>query len=149
MEPSEHCWSLKGVPQMRVKRSLLAVGACLALASCGETGDSEVTVLRGSELAPADLTDAGSAAARYLPESHTVLFVSDPVYSGSCPPPASAERDGDGVITLTIKNSDEDTCTDDGNPYTFLVTDVSSRPSRLVVSSEAVRESVDFDLSGS
>lgn len=128
-------------------RSLLGLSLVLALVSCGSDSSGDVTVMRGTELAPSDMTGESGEAARYLSEAQSVLFVSDAMFSGSCAPTASAEQDDDGTVRLTIENSDEDTCTDDANPYTFLITDVPERPSRLVVAAEDSGEPIEIDLS--
>ena len=68
------------------------------------------------------------------------------MFSGSCAPTASAEQEDSGAIELTIEASDEDSCTDDANPYTFLVTNVVARPSQLVVTGDGLNESIEIDL---
>jgi hypothetical protein len=132
---------------MTFMRSLAGLSLTAALVSCSSANGGDVTVIRGTELAPSDVTEVRGAAGTYLSESQSVLFVSEATFSGSCAPTASAEQDDDGTMRLTIENSDEDTCTDDANRYTVLVTDVGERPSRLVVTTEGSSEPIEVELS--
>jgi len=122
----------------------------LTLASCGLVGeddDSEltVTVVKGIELAPVDLGQANGPVARYLADSQLIVFVSGPLYSGSCPPAAEAKASGNGSVTLTLESPDGD-CTADANRYTFLIQGVADTPSDLVVK-EGALEDIELDVS--
>ena len=122
----------------------------LTLASCGLVGDDEdseltVTVAKGIELAPTDLRQANRPVARYLADSQLIVFVSGPLYSGSCPPEAKAEASGNGSVTLTLEHPDGD-CTADANRYTFLIQGLADTPSDLIVE-EGELEDIELDVS--
>lgn len=123
----------------------LTVGSC---GIRGEGDDSEltVTVVKGIEVVPADMGQAQVPVARYLTDSELIVFVSNPLYSGSCPPNAEAEAREDGTATLSIDDGNEGTCTADAIRYSFLVQAFSDTPTHLVVLEEG-EEDVELDLS--
>jgi hypothetical protein len=121
----------------------------LMLASCGLVGeedDSEltVTVIKGIELAPVDLGRASGPVAHYLADSQLIVFVSGPLYSGSCPPDAQARASEDRSVTLTLDHPDGD-CTSDANRYTFLIQGFPDTPSDLVVEEDGL-EDIELEL---
>src|SRR5688572_24233350 len=106
----------------RFMRVNIAALACGLLAACsGERADMTVTVIRGIEIAPREMQRAEEPVARYLQDSELVVFVSAPLYSGSCPPSAEAKTDDDDGLVLVLDDSSEGDCTSDANRYTFLV----------------------------
>lgn len=134
----------------RARMVLTVAAAVLAMTSCGLVGDDDsdttVTAIRGTELAPPDLRQTEQPAAEYLPESKVLVFVSEPLYSGSCAPSGEAEQDGDGTVTLTIDDDHEGDCTADANRYTFLVQGLTEAPPRLVVEEDG-RDDIEIDVS--
>lgn len=134
---------LMGMPRsMRVSSALLACGL---LAACsGDGADMTVTVIEGIEVAPAEMQRAEDPVARYLQDSNLVVFVSTPLYSGSCPPSAEAKTDGDDLV-LVIDDSSEGDCTADANRYTFLVQGFDEEPTRLTVE-QGDGDSIELDL---
>lgn len=90
-----------------------AAAASLTLASCGvldqDDPDVSETVVRGVELAPAELGRAPSPGAQYLDQSE------------------------EGAVTLNIDDSHDGVCTSDANPYTFLVQGLPETPTSLTV----------------
>ena len=130
-----------------MRRRLAMVAALLALTSaCGLVGDDgdgddesglQVTVVKGIDLAPGVLKRAEEPAARYLQDSRVVVFVSAPLFSGSCPPEADAEMGEEGSIRLVLDGGASDrACTDDAMRYTFLVQGFRGDPTRLEVSGQ-------------
>ena len=119
---------------------MVAIGVfiALALAACGLRGDDEqsdlaVTVVRGIDLAPKDMQRAEAPVARYLADSEVLVFVSSPLYSGSCTPTADAEMTDVGTVTLTISSADEGVCTADANRDTFVIQGFDDVPRHLIV----------------
>ena len=106
----------------------------------GDPGPT-VAVVRGTAVAPAGLRQGDGPPARYVADSDVVAFVSAPLFSGSCPPTAEAEQEGDGTLLLTV-DSPGGECTADANPYTFLVQGFSGVPTRLVVEGAGERRIV-------
>ena len=103
--------------------------------SCGTGGGGEdpgltTMVVKGIEVAPTDMRQAQGPVARYLGDSELILFVSTPLYSGSCPPTAEAEAAQDGTVTLSIDDSDEGLCTADASRDTFLIQGFTDTPTK-------------------
>lgn len=133
-----------------MRRTVLGLAVVLAVcASCAVLGEDDpeiaVTVVRGTELAPPALARAEVPAAQHVPESGVLVFVSTPLYSGSCPPTAEAEQDEDGSVRLTIDDSHEGDCTADANRETFLIQGLPETPTRLVIH-EDERDDIEIDL---
>jgi hypothetical protein len=75
-------------------------------ASCGLGGDGEdpgltIMVVKGIEVAPIGMRQAQDPVAHYLADSELIVFISSPLYSGSCPPTAEAETAEGGTVTLS------------------------------------------------
>lgn len=118
----------------------------MTISACALTDEGpNVVVLQGSDLTlPPDAPPAEEPSARLLPGSGGVVFVSAPLYSGSCPPTAEAARDGNELV-LTIERGDSGDCTADANPYTFVIEAGETGPERLVVRQEG-NEDIELDL---
>jgi hypothetical protein len=134
---------------MSMSRSIrvsIAVLGCGLLAACsGDSADMTVTVITGIEIAPPEMQRAEEPVARYLQDSNLVVFVSAPLYSGSCPPSAEAKTDDDDGLVLVIEDSSEGNCTSDANRNTFLVQGFDEEPTRLTVE-HGEGDSIEFDL---
>ena len=135
---------------MTVRAFVAIATVAISTASCSlydgeDDPDPDVTVVQGIELAPPDMRRANGPVARYLADSEVLVFASDPLYSGSCPPTAEAEEGEEGTLKLTIDDALDDSCTADANRYTFLVQGFSDTPSRLVVEGEGAAD-IEIDL---
>ena len=134
-------------------RTLQAGLLMLTLVGCsGENdereGESErtVTVVKGIEVAPIKMRPTGQPVARHLADSEVIVYVSAPMYSGSCPPTGEVEESGDDTVTLTITTEGEGVCTADANRYTFLIQGFTILPATLLVIDEG-QEAIELDLS--
>lgn len=131
----------------RVMRLLLGVLVwSLVLSACGSSDGLDVVVLRGADLevtTPGTTDPESGPFARPLTGSGGVVFVSASRYSGSCPPTAEVERDGTAYVLTIGRSGDE--CTDDANPYTFVIGPDDRAPERLVVREEG-EDDLELDL---
>ena len=143
---------------MRTLRAMLIVPllvglVLLTIAGCaGEPegpGDGigpelAATVVKGIELAPAEMRGTGQPVARHLADSEVIVYVSGPMYSGSCPPTGDVEASGADKVTLTIDTGGGN-CTADANRYTFLIQGFTGSPAELIVIDEG-QEAIELDL---
>lgn len=138
--------TLRPMSMCRSVRVSLALLGCGLLTACSsDDANMTVTVVTGIEIAPAEMRRAEEPVARYLQDSNLVVFVSDPLYSGSCPPSAEAETDGDDRLVLVIDDSTEGDCTADANRNTFLIQGFDEEPAQLTVE-QGKSESIELDL---
>ncbi|CUR57411.1 hypothetical protein NOCA2420003 [metagenome] len=147
---SGHMQPLRGrLRHMRMPRfmrvSIAVIGCGLLPACSADSADMTVTVVKGIEIAPPEMQRAEKPVARYLPNSNLVVFVSAPLYSGSCPPSAEAKTKDDDGLALVIDDASEGNCTADANRNTFLIQGFDEEPTRLTVE-YGDGDSIEFDL---
>jgi len=98
-------------------------------------------VVKGIEVAPIGMRQAQDPVAHYLADSELIVFISSPLYSGSCPPTAEAETAEGGTVTLSIDDSHDGVCTADANRDTFLIQGFTDTPTSLIVREKGRRTS--------
>ncbi|MBB6626049.1 hypothetical protein H5V45_01830 [Nocardioides sp. KIGAM211] len=101
--------------------------------------------MNGIELAPLSMQRDDVPNARYLADSQVIVFVSTPLYSGSCPPRGRAEQSG-STVTVTVSETG-DVCTADANRDLFLVQGFGGIPKRLIVKQDG-QDEIDLSLAG-
>lgn len=127
---------------------IVVVASVVLVLGCGSTdtasSDLSVTVHSGISEASKVMSVGDLPDAVWLADLGRVVFVSDAAYSSSCPPTAEAQVDGDHV-TLLVGPAESTNCTSDASRVTFIIDDVSDRPTRLVVREDGV-EDLTLDL---
>jgi hypothetical protein len=112
---------------------LLLVPLLSACGILGIGGGLQVEVTDPQER-PRELAAATVPVARYYADSGSVVYLSNLLYSGSCPPEGHAEQEGE-TVTLTVERGDAhgESCTSDAQGYTFTISDLDGEATVLVV----------------
>lgn len=119
-----------------MRSTLIAAMLPLFTVGCAWAGADEaghVTVYTGPDEAVKVMTVHDSPSAVWLADREAIVYVSDALYSSSCPPTAEVAASNGEPVVLVVGPPESSNCTDDAVRDTFIIEGLAERPASLVV----------------